>query len=86
MKYLLPLTAAFLLIAVAALGIRAHQQRGNGPMLLGILASAVVLFGKFALESDPLMYAGLVLLMAGSVWNTWPQKRTRCCVEPQQSA
>jgi hypothetical protein len=55
-------------------------------MLLGILASAVVIFGKFALESDPLMYAGLAMLVAASVWNTWPQKKLPCCVEQQQSA
>ena len=84
-KHLLPLTATFLLIAVGTLGILAHQRRGHGPMLLGILASVVVLCGKFALESDSLMYAGLALLVASSVWNTWTKKRLPCCAEPQQS-
>lgn len=82
--YLLPLTAVFLIVAVAALGFRARQRRGFVPMLLGVLASAVVLYGKFSLESNLVLYAGLALLIAASVWNTWPQKKPCCCIEPQQ--
>src|SRR6516162_7741173 len=40
-KYLLPLTAGFLVVAVAALGLRARQRRGYFPMLLGVVASVV---------------------------------------------
>ena len=53
-------------------------------MLLGVLASVVVLYGKFSLESSFVMYAGLAVLVAASVWNTWPQKNQCCCIEPQQ--
>lgn len=85
-KYLLPLTAGFLIAAVAALGFRAHRRRGYTPMLLGVLASAAVLYGKFSLASNPVMYAGLAALIAASVWNTWPQQKRSCCIEPQQQA
>jgi hypothetical protein len=81
-KYLLPLTAGFLIVAVAALGFRARQRRGYFPMLIAVLASAVVLYGRFALESSLVMYAGLATLLAASVWNTWPKKSLSCCVEP----
>lgn len=74
--YLLPLTAGFLLVALAALGYRARQRRGFGPLLLGALAGAVVVLGKFGYDSDPAMYAGLALLILASLWNTWPIARS----------
>jgi len=84
-RYLLSLTMAFLIVAVAALGFRARQRRGYSPMLLGVLASAGVLFGKYSLESNLVMYTGLAALIAASVWNTWPQRKRSCCVEPRQT-
>lgn len=72
--YLLPVTTAFLLVAVAALGFRARTRRGYGPMLLGVVAAAAVLFGKFFLESDAAMYGGVALLVGASVWNSWPRR------------
>lgn len=78
-RWLLPLTAVFLLIAVAALGFRAGQRRGYGPLVLGLCASTIVLAGKFGFESDAAMYAGLGLLVAASIWNTWPRRATSSC-------
>lgn len=82
--YLLPLTAAFLAIAVGPLALRARRRRGYGPFAVGIAASAIVLAGKFSFESNTAMYAGLAILIAASVWNTWPRKRAvatcRSCV------
>jgi len=86
--YLLPLTALFLAIAVLALAFRAYRRRGYGPFMVGAAASAIVLIGKFSFESNPAMYAGLALLIAASVWNSWPLNRsaTTClsCVGEQQ--
>lgn len=78
-RLLFPLTAVFLLIAVAALGFRAPRRRGFGPFFVGLVASAVVLGGKFGIESDLAMYAGLGLLVAASIWNTWPRRATPAC-------
>ena len=72
-RWLFPLTAVFLLIAVGALGLRARRRRGFGPFFVGLCASAIVLEGKFGLESDFAMYGGLGLLVTASVWNTWPR-------------
>jgi uncharacterized membrane protein YjjP (DUF1212 family) len=71
--YLLALTAGFLVFAVGVLAFRAKERRGYAPFLLGVLAGAVVLIGKFHYESDPAMYAGLGLLVAASLWNSWPR-------------
>src|SRR5215475_13357363 len=58
-KYLFPITAAFLLIAVGALAFRAHGRRGYGPFVLGLSAAAGVLVGKFWWKSNPAMYAAV---------------------------
>ena len=84
--YLLPLTGVFLAGAVGALAFRARGRRGYGPFLLGLLATASVLLGKFALESDPAMYGGIAMLVGASLWNAWPQlKRTPSCQEQEPS-
>lgn len=70
--YLFPLTAAFLVIAVGALGFRASRRRGYAPFALGLLAAMVVLIGKFWFGSNPAMYGGIALLVSASLWNSWP--------------
>ena len=78
-RWLFPLTAVFLLVAVVALGFRARRRRGFGPFFVGLGAAAIVLGGKFGFESDLAMYAGLGLLVAASIWNTWPRRATPAC-------
>src|SRR5438128_6162670 len=45
-EYLLALTVAFLILTLTALGFRAKQRRGYGPLLLRTRGSAVLLVGK----------------------------------------
>lgn len=78
--YLPPMTAAFLLLTVAILAFRAHRRRVYLPSALGIIAASLVLLGKFYLASNPVLYAGLGLMLA-SVWNSWPNA-TRCTCVP----
>lgn len=73
--YLFPLTAAFLLLSLIALGWRAPQRLGYGPLWIGFAASVVLLAGKFAFDSDIAMYAGMAILVAASLWNAWPRSR-----------
>ena len=73
-KYLLLLTALFLVGAVAALGFRARRRRGFGPFAVGVVAAAVVIAGKFVFDFDPAMYGGVALLVGASLWNSWPRK------------
>ncbi len=72
--YLLPLTAAFLLLALGAMLFRAKARRGYGPFLLGVLAAIGILAGKFVWESSPAMYSAVGLLIISSLWNTWPRR------------
>jgi mercuric ion transport protein len=78
-RWLFPLTAVFLLLAVFALSFRARRRRGFGPFFVSLNAAAIVLTGKFGFANDLAMYAGLGLLVAASIWNTWPNTAIRAC-------
>ncbi len=66
--YLLPVTAALLAAALAGLGVQARQHGGYGPLLLGLLSSALIMAGNFAFASAVGTYAGAALLVGASVW------------------
>ena len=80
-KYLFPITAAFLVVAVGTLAFRAHGRHGYGPFVLGLFAAVVVLAGKFWWELNPAMYAAVGLLVVASMWNAWPLRAAvpDCC-------
>ena len=78
-RNLLVFTALFLVLAVTALAFRARRRRGYGPALVGVAASAAVLIGKFYLESPAIAYTAVCLLIAASVWNSWPVRQTASC-------
>lgn len=82
-RYLLPVTAAFLVIAVGALAFRANRRHGYWPFALGLFAAVGLLVGKFWWESNPVMYASVGVLSMVSVWNAWPHRAamTDCCAE-----
>lgn len=73
-RYLLPVTAAVLVIAVGALAFRANRRQGYGPFALGLFAALGVLVGKFWWESNPAMYGAVAVLVIASLWNAWPQR------------
>ena len=75
-RYLFGVTTIFLIASVSALGFRYWERRGITPALLGMAGAAVVLVGKFRFESMSAMYAGLSVLIAASLWNSWPRKST----------
>ena len=79
--YLLPLTALFLALAVGTLAVGARKKRGYAPLVIGTIAAALILAGKFALESNLIFYAGLGLLVLVSAWNSWPTA-SRCDCAP----
>jgi hypothetical protein len=62
--YLLPLTATFLVVALAVLARQGWLTGNIRPLILGIAASALVLIGKFRFESDWVTIGGIVLLVA----------------------
>ena len=81
--YLVPLTAAFLFLAMAALVFRANKRRGYGPFVLGLVAGSAVLLGKFAWESKLTVYSALGLLVVASLWNAWPLRDSEAATCPE---
>jgi len=71
--YLLPLTAVFLTLALAALAFRAKSRRGSGPFLIGLIAAIGILLSKFVWESNVTIYGSVGMLVVASVWNAWPR-------------
>ena len=76
-RYLIPITAVLLVAALFSLGYRARSRHGYGPLALGALGTTVALGGKFLVLSNTALYSGLVVLVAASVWNSWPRAATK---------
>src|SRR5260370_35402120 len=74
--YLLPLTIAFLVLALAAMLFRARDRRGYGPFLLAVLAASGVLLGKFAGDFRNTVYGAIGLLAVASLANRLPRRDT----------
>ncbi len=83
-EYLLPLTAGFLCLTSFTLGYHASRRHGYGPLWLGLVASVVILGSKFYFDAAQATYAGVGILVAASVWNSWPLRAaavlSSCCV------
>lgn len=75
-RYLVPLTVAFLVLALAAMFFRAKDRRGYGPFLLAALAAGGVLLGKFVWDSRHTMYGAIGVLAIASLWDTWHGRAT----------
>jgi mercuric ion transport protein len=73
-RYLFPITAVLLLVALLTLGYRARTRRGYGPLILGLVASALILSGRLLFESSMLAYCGAALVIVSSLWNSWPRR------------
>ena len=82
-RYLLPVTAVFLVIAVGVLAFRANRRHRYLPFFLGLFAALGVLIGKFSWESNLVMYVSVGILVMASVWNAWPHRAAMsdCCAE-----
>lgn len=72
--YLLPVTALFLAVAIAAFAYRARERHRYGPFLLGVAASVVVLVSKFVVDVQAAAYTGAGLLIVASLWNSMPRR------------
>jgi hypothetical protein len=78
-RYLLPFTFVALGVALGALAYRARARRGYGPLAVGALGSLLLVLGKFALGWAWLTYGAVALLLAASLWNSWPRRRVGSC-------
>lgn len=77
--YLLPLTAGLLVIAVVALWFGGKRRGDYKPFTAGLIGVAILLAGRFVVDSSVTLYLGAALLVGASFWNAWPRRsRSRC--------
>jgi mercuric ion transport protein len=76
-RYVLALLAVLLTASLVTLAYRAKTRRGYAPFGLGVLATGMILTSKFLFAFNPLLYGGVVLLVAASIWNAWPRRAAR---------
>ncbi len=83
--YLLPLTLAFLAVALGTLAIHARRTGHWIALMTGVAAAAIVLLGKFTFELDWLNTAGIGLLVVAILISmrrkTSPMLPCPACVE-----
>jgi hypothetical protein len=84
-RFLIPVTAGALGIALGALAYRARSRRGYSPLGLGAAGSALLLVGKFVLGWTWATNGGIALVIAASIWNSWPRRRAASCPACQVS-
>ena len=70
--YVLPLMIASVAFLLGLLAWRGWRTGGRVPLAIGLAGAALMLGGKFALESDPLAYAGGAGFVLAALW---PQRR-----------
>ncbi len=69
--YLLPLTLVSLAIPLGVLAVLARRGYGYLPLVLGVAGALLLMVGRFAWESNPLLYSGLAALITASAWGGW---------------
>ena len=74
--WLPPLTGIWLALTVTMLFFQRGGQRRYGPVILGICAGFSVFAGKFLINNQTLVYAGIVSLVAAAVWRAWSRRST----------
>ena len=73
--WIIPLMIIFLSISLFAMGHRARQRHGFGPLTAGIVATIFMFIGKFVWPLGWLLYIGVGMLLIASIWNTWPRMK-----------
>lgn len=88
--YMLPMTLFFLVIALISPAHNAWNGRQYGGLLLGIVASILIVVGKFVLKSDVVSYMGILLLIGVSIYTFRARQRNVCsdgpCRVPKHSS
>ncbi len=64
-----PLIVAFLVVSVASVGWAARRYKKIGPFALTLVGSAAIIAGRVVWSVTPMLYVGVMCLVAGTIWN-----------------
>lgn len=70
--WLLP--AMVVLMGIPVVSMVYRRRHGYGPALLALCSATLVVAGKLSFDSAFLMYFGLLILIAATVWNALPRR------------
>ena len=74
--YFFFVVSVLLTISLFSLYHKGGERRGYGPLLLGLLAAGIILAGKASGSANSVLYMGAISLIAASIWNRWPRRRS----------
>ena len=76
-RVLVPLIALFLAVGLASVAWSTRSHRRAGPLVATVLGSAAVVLGRIVWSASSLVYGGVALLVAASLWNVWLKRPRR---------
>jgi len=77
--WLPPLTAVWLALTIGMLGFGRETGRKAGPVLLGVFAAIAIFAGRFSINDQRLVFAGLAALVIATIWRSWLRKPSTDC-------
>ncbi len=77
-KNLFIVSTLFLGLALIALFTQGRKKQSYRSFWLGLFSVLLILFGKFALDNDSIVYGGVLLLTLAAILDFLPQKKKTC--------
>lgn len=83
---LIPLIIVFLSVGIASAVLSFRKHRHIAPLTATLMGTGAVLAGRLVWNMPSLLYAGVVLLAAASLWNALLNRRRSVLVQLPSSA
>lgn len=86
-RVLAPLIVVFLLVGIASVARTTRSHRRPGPLLMIVAGSGAVVAGRLVWNVPAVLYVGIALVFASSLWNLWLKRPARRSgVQPRPDA
>lgn len=76
-RVLAPVILAFLAVGIGGVAWSTRTHRHAGPLAATLLGSIAVIAGRLVSRLPPVLFVGIALLIAGSLWNLWLKRPRR---------
>ena len=70
-RVLAPLIVVFLFVGIVSVARTTRSHRRPGPLLMIVAGSGAVIAGRLLWNVPAVLYVGIVLVFASSLWNLW---------------
>ena len=74
---LAPLIVAFLFVGIASVAWTTRSHRRAGPLSMIVAGSGAVVAGRLVWSTPAVLYVGIALVVAASLWNLWLKRPVR---------